>query len=111
VHRTRNKRRKWGMNNARDPNHNRGSKVQDVIKKPELWRKLVREQARFIKSLIRTKKRDRSYIYFGDFQHPEIAGMFGRSGSKAFCDARERWVADACKILDESVLDRLARAI
>ena len=90
-----------------------GIKIEDTVNYPALWYRLVHEQSRYIKRLLRAKNRHLAYggLYFGDFQHPDIAGMFGYCGSDAFGDARDRWVKDVRSILDESALDRLARAI
>lgn len=94
-------KRSWGLGCVLEPRRGRTVSVEQAAKKPELWRRLVQEQVRYLKRLIRAGKRQKSMLRFGDYQHPELSNMFGKSGKKEFHTARDQWLSDINAKLDE----------
>jgi hypothetical protein len=100
-------RRRWGLH-CQNGTHTGGIQLQKAIKDPKLWHRLVMEQTKYIRRLMKTEQRTLDNIRFGDYQHPDMAGCFGCDGSRAFQLARHRWMLDIRKELQKTVLDKLA---
>lgn len=101
------KRRRWGLH-CQNGTHTGGILLQKAIKDPKLWRRLVKEQARYIRRLIKKGQRTLDTVCFGDYQHPDLAGCFGCDGSRAFQLARFEWKIAVRKELTKTALDKLA---
>lgn len=89
--------------------------VHQAVRYPTLWRRLVVQQARFVRRMLKRRPPHlRKEVTFGDLQHPDLEPMMGRTGPPDFMAARDRWVQEVRREIfypnRPSLLEIIARA-